>query len=152
MENKKKGIKRHESLYPLSHHHHDALFLALKLRRAGTEKSKLTVDEIKSELNQFWDPGGQQHFREEEEILLPAYAQYANIDKPEITEMLLEHVSVRSLVDKIQKAETELEPMMRELGDLLESHVRKEERIIFPMIEEALPEQVLLELEPYWHR
>ncbi|WP_246050132.1 hemerythrin domain-containing protein [Aquibacillus sediminis] len=149
---KKKGIKRHETLYPLSHHHHDALFLALKLRRAGTEKSQLSVDELKNEVNQFWEPGGQQHFREEEEILLPAYAEYESIDQPEIKEMLLEHVMVRSLVRKIQQADTGLEPIMRELGELLEAHVRKEERIIFPMVEKALPEQVLVELEPHWHR
>lgn len=40
---------------------------------------------------------------------------------------------------------------MHELGDLLEKHVRKEERIIFPIIEKALPEDVLEEMAPYIH-
>ena len=40
---------------------------------------------------------------------------------------------------------------MNELGELLETHIRKEERIIFPMIEEALPEEKLQELGFYLH-
>ena len=151
MERKKKGIKRHKSLYPLSHHHHHALFFALKLRRAGTEKSDLTLDELLTEVKQFWEPGGNRHFREEEEILLPAYAMYASVDTTEIKEMLLEHVIIRSLIQKILTAENELESLMQELGDKLEAHIRKEERIIFPMIEEKLPEEELVKLEPYLH-
>ncbi len=29
--------------------------------------------------------------------------------------------------------------MLRELGERLESHIRFEERVLFPMVEEALP-------------
>ncbi|MRH43508.1 hemerythrin domain-containing protein [Aquibacillus halophilus] len=145
-------MERHESLYPLSHHHHHALFLALSLRKVGTEKSKLSVDEMKKELQLFWEPNGQQHFRDEEEILLPAYAQNESIDHPEITAMLLEHVKIRSLINQILNQTEELEPMMHELGQLLDIHIRREERVIFPMIEQALPEDVLKGLEPYLHK
>lgn len=147
----KKGIVRHKSLYPLSHHHHHALFLALNLRRAGTEKSKLSIDEIKKELKTFWEDGGQEHFREEEEILLPAFASHASIEQVEISEMLLEHVKIRSLIWEIERNKHDDVPLMRELGNLLESHIRKEERILFPMIEKALPEEVLQELAPFFH-
>lgn len=151
MTKKKKGIKRHESLKPLSRHHMIALHLGLKLSRAGTDKSQLTNEEIKQELHEFWEPNGQQHFREEEEILLIAFAQHASIDRPEIIDMLLEHVKIRALIDTILKSEEIDISAMHELGALLEVHVRKEERVIFPMIEKALPEEVLLELAPYLH-
>lgn len=146
---RRKGIKRHESLKPLSRHHMIALHLALKLRRAGTDKSDLTEDELQKEVQDFWEPDGQNHFREEEEILLIEFAKYSSIDRPEIIEMLLEHVQIRSLIDEIIKASEVSIKQMNELGEVLEEHVRKEERIVFPMIEQALPEDVLVEMAPY---
>lgn len=151
MERKRKGLKRHETLKPLSRHHMIALHLALKLSRAGTDKSRLTVEEIKQELQEFWNPNGQEHFREEEEILLTAFAQHASIDRDEIKEMLLEHVEIRALIATILKMDEIDVTVMHQLGTLLEMHVRKEERVIFPMIEKALPEDVLEELAPYLH-
>src|SRR5690625_5911120 len=94
-EKRRRRLKRHESLQPLSRHHMEALHLALKLRRAGTEKSDLTLEELQQELKNFWEPNGQEHFREEEEILLPTYAQYKDINQPEIIEMLLDRKSTR---------------------------------------------------------
>lgn len=151
MGKKRKGLKRHETLKPLSRHHMIALHLALKLSRAGTDKSRLTVEDIKQELQEFWNPNGQQHFREEEEILLTAFAQHASIDRIEIKEMLLEHVEIRALIDTILKKDEIDIVNMHKLGAILEMHVRKEERVIFPMIEKGLPEEVLQELAPYLH-
>ncbi|PWA09724.1 hemerythrin [Pueribacillus theae] len=127
------------------------LHTGLKLRRAGTEESRLILEEIINDLREFWIPEGQQHFREEEEILLPAFAQYASIDRQEIKEMLLEHVQIRSFIDTLLRSKEHDLPVMHELGLLLETHIRKEERVIFPMIEKALPEERLQELAPYFH-
>ncbi|WP_404452303.1 hemerythrin domain-containing protein [Virgibacillus necropolis] len=151
MEAKHKGIKRHEALYSLSHHHHHALVVALHLKQAGTEKSKLSLEEIKKEVQDFWEPGGLQHFREEEEILLTAYAQYASIDQPEIAEMLLEHIKIHAKIDSLGKLEGNPVSLMNELGELLDGHIRKEERVVFPMIESALPEDKLKELSSHLH-
>lgn len=126
------------------------LHTALKLKRAGTKESRISMEEILQDAKNFWEPGGQEHFREEEEILLPTYAEYAKIDQPEIVEMLLEHVSIRSGMNRLLKNELNIEEM-HELGNLLEKHIRKEERIIFPMIEKALPEEKLKEIETYLH-
>lgn len=147
---RRKGIKRHESLQPLSRHHMEGLFVALKLSRAGTKESRISTEQIVSDAREFWEPGGKQHFREEEEILLPIYSEYANIDDPIIVEMLLEHVYLRAGMDKLINDELS-EAEMRHLGKQLERHIRKEERIIFPMIEEALPEEKLQEMAPYLH-
>jgi|SRR5690625_3909624 len=151
MKKKKRGIKRHESLKPLSRHHMVALHLALKLSRVGTEKSELTEEEMKQEVIDFWEPGGQQHFREEEEILLPTFAQYASLEREEIIDMLLEHVKIRSLFNLIITSKEIDISTMHKLGSVLESHVRKEERVTFPLIEKALPEEVLIEMAPYLH-
>lgn len=143
------SIERHESLKPLSRHHMIALLLALNLRRVGTDKSKLTSKEMQVKLKEFWLPQGQEHFREEEEILVTAFAQHANVDIPEVQEMLMEHVKIRALIDTILKMDEIDISVMHELGELLDLHIRKEERVLFPMIEKALPEEVLQEMAPY---
>lgn len=143
------SIHRHESLRPLSRHHMVALLLALNLRRVGTEKSISTPEEMQLELKEFWIPEGQEHFREEEEILAVAFAQHTNPDIPEIQDMLMEHVQIRALIDTILKMDEIDISVMHALGELLDLHIRKEERILFPMIEKALPEDVLQEMAPY---
>ncbi|MFZ4450916.1 hemerythrin domain-containing protein [Salibacterium aidingense] len=145
------SIKRHESLYSLSHHHHHGLFLALNLKRVDTEKARYTAEKVLENVRNFWDPGGVQHFREEEEILLPAFAQYASVDIPEIKTMLTEHVRIRALMEKVTHAEVPDIEEMRHLGAILESHIRTEERVIFPMIERTLPEEKLQELSHHFH-
>jgi len=152
MDNKRKPLKRHEALHSLSHHHMIALHLSLKMRRAGTDKEMLPVHELIQEAEAFWNPDGLIHFREEEEILLTAYAQYANVDEiPEIQEMLMEHVNIRALFDCLFRAAEPSLDTIHKLGEMLEKHVRKEERVIFPMIEKALPEDRLQEVKPYLH-
>ncbi|TDY47948.1 hemerythrin superfamily protein [Alicyclobacillus sacchari] len=135
--------KRHPSLQPLSRHHHHALVLALHLI-----KQERSNDELRTELQHFWQNGGQEHFREEEEVLLPAYAKHAALDRPEIVQLLLEHVQVRSLISQI--CEDQRADKMQQLGRLLQSHVRNEEQVVFPLIESALPEAELARLAPYF--
>ncbi|QDI92615.1 hemerythrin domain-containing protein [Salicibibacter halophilus] len=151
MTKKGKGIKRHESLYPLSHHHQNGLAVALHLKRAETEESTFTVEETKFKLQRYWENGGSEHFRDEEELLLPAYARYASLAQPEISEMLVEHVQIRALVQQVLETDAGAEDMHR-LGKLWEQHIRKEERVIFPMLEKALPEDTLEKLHPHFHR
>ncbi|SDH47024.1 hemerythrin domain-containing protein [Alteribacillus bidgolensis] len=151
MVNKRKGIIRHEALYPLSHHHHRALFVAMNLKRAGTEKSRYSLEETIEDAASFWDPCGIKHFRDEEEVLLPAFSQYASIKRNEIKEMLIEHVEIRALFDLLLKKEDASAALLNQLGVKLEAHVRNEERVIFPMIEQALPEEKLQQLSSYFH-
>lgn len=132
--------KRHEALQPLSRHHHHALVIAQALI-----KQKEDPKQIQRELTDFWVNGGREHFREEEEYLLPEYAKYQTLDRSEIRELLLEHVKIRSLVSQI--CDEDGLDKMAELGELLKNHVRKEEQIVFPMIEDGVPENALQRLE-----
>src|SRR5699024_4535771 len=142
---KRQGIKRHEALQPLSRHHMIGLHVGLKLSRAETEKSKISIEQIIEDTREFWFLVGQDHFREEEEILLLAYAAYANMNQTEIIEMLLEHIKISSEIDRLLNEELNNEEI-REFGSFLHDHIRKEERILFPMIEAALPEVKLQKL------
>lgn len=146
-----KGIKRNEALHPLSHHHTQALHMALKLKRAGTDKSALPPEEIKRELKVFWKTKGNAHFRQEEEVLLPAFAMHEDLEEiPEVSKMLLQHVEIRALIQYITGVEEPDIIRMRQLGKLLGRHIRLEERVIFPMIENTLSQEELDQLHPHF--
>lgn len=143
---KRKSIKRHKGLHRLSHHHHHALVAAHRLMKAGTEESEFSLEELLEILATFWRMEGQPHFREEEELLLPVYAKYGSLDRPEIAEMLLEHVQIRSMVRHALEQRPPAAEFLRNLGQKLEAHVRKEERVIFVFMEEVIPDDELLKL------
>src|ERR1700758_4104209 len=95
-------MKRHPSLHPLSQHHHFALIQALGMRRASeapAEKRAAAVERQAEKFVRFWRKTGQVHFREEEEILLPAYARHTRIDRDaEIMRVLGDHAEIRAAV------------------------------------------------------
>jgi hemerythrin-like domain-containing protein len=135
-------MKRSEALRVLSHEHHQGLFAALQLKRAGQE----TAGEARSVFLDFYERHGADHFRAEEELLLPAYARHTACDRPEVVRVLTEHVDLRR---RSQDLEANADPdpsALRELGERLERHIRFEERKLFPMIEAALPDDELTQL------
>jgi mannose-6-phosphate isomerase-like protein (cupin superfamily) len=73
------------------------------------------------------------HFRAEEETLFPLVASLDEA-RPLVVEALLDHQRLHALVAKLQCAPG-VRPAMREIGELLEAHVRREERELFPLIE-----------------
>jgi hemerythrin-like domain-containing protein len=56
-----------------------------------------------------------------------------------IVRVLTEHVDLRGLTQDLERSTDPDPAALRELGERLESHIRFEERVLFPMIEEALP-------------
>ena len=142
-------MKRHEALFPLSHHHHHTLVVAQQLKKADKNTS---VQQLTRDVIEFWKTDGEDHFRDEEEILLPLYSQYADVDEPEIKEMLLQHVQIRGYVMKIRSTERPSIETFNQLGQLLDEHVRLEERIIFPKIEKVVPEKYLYQASGRFHR
>ncbi len=66
-----------------------------------------------------------------------------------VVEMLGQHARIRGLVmelsDEVRNGVIRPETL-RGIGELLETHIRLEERQVFPMIEETLPEEALKEV------
>ncbi|SIS47038.1 hemerythrin domain-containing protein [Salimicrobium flavidum] len=142
-------MKRHEALIPLSHHHHHGLVLAQRLQKTE-ERDKFR--ELMKDIQEFWENDGRDHFREEEEILLPLYSCYASIEEDEdIRKMLMDHVVIRGLIEKLHKVERHDYELFRELGEKLHDHIRMEERVIFPKIETAVPDKELYKAEGQFH-
>ena len=146
-------MKRHESLRPLSQHHHFALIEALQIRRAKEQpaaKRSAALRKVAEEFVRFWKKTGRQHFREEEEILLPAYARHAAIGEDrDVMRMLADHAEIRALIGEIEAALEEGAPPDEKvvvMGRRLAEHVRLEDDKVFPRIEEALSQEELCAL------
>lgn len=143
-------MKRHASLHPLSQHHHFALVQALQIRRARelpAAKREAALRRAAEKFLRFWKKTGQQHFREEEEILLPAYACHVPLEKDAaVVRMLADHAAIRALSQRIETAlaqDTDVEADLVALGRRLHDHVRLEENQIFPRLEATLNEAEL---------
>ena len=84
-------MKRSLELTPLSHDHHQALFQAMRLKRAQPEN----VGEVLGDFLDFWFGVGYLHFRAEEEVLLPAYSAYGDVSREEVVRVLVDHAEIR---------------------------------------------------------
>jgi hemerythrin-like domain-containing protein len=144
-------MKRAPELRDLSDHHHRGLVQARRLRRAATGDEANMPEETAEAFLEFWQEGTTTHFREEEEVLLPVLARYREdlLGREPVVEMLLQHARIRGLViglsDEVKGGSVRLETL-GSIGELLESHIRLEEREVFSTIEEALPEEALREV------
>jgi hemerythrin-like domain-containing protein len=130
-------MKRHPALVPLSRDHHHVLVIARRLRHATTE----TAAETARAFLAHWDAEEKPHFRLEEELLLPAYAAHGAPEHPAVVRTLLDHMLIRRDADQLANA-PQLE-LLHDLGARLTAHVELEERELFPLIEETIPEPEL---------
>src|ERR671921_646114 len=142
-------MKRTPELRDLSDHHHQGLVQARRLRRAATGEETTASEATADAFLKFWQEATAAHFREEEEALLPVLARYGgDVGRGPVVEMLAQHAQIRGLVmklsDEVRNGVVNPETL-EGIGELLETHIRLEEREVFPMIEEVLPEEGLTE-------
>jgi len=142
-------MKRHPSLRPFSDDHHKCLVNARQLRKAASGEGANSADTARNFLD-FWQRDTSRHFRKEEEVLLPVLARYGgDLGERPIRQMLTQHARIRGLAmqlsDEFEQDEIR-EDTLRNLGEQLEAHIRLEERDVFPLIEETLPEHALQEV------
>ena len=128
-------MKRDPALISLSRDHHQALSVALRLRRATAE----TAAGVRADALRFWMTAGRAHFRLEEEVLLPAYARHGDAHHPLVARALCDHVAIRQRMDALARDAAPQVVGLRELGAMLSDHVRLEERELFVLIEQTLP-------------
>src|SRR5215208_2861757 len=134
-------MKRDEALALLSRDHHQALARALRLRRATSDDAA----DVGGDVLAFWTGQGARHFRIEEEILLPACAHRIDPARAEVARVLTDHVWIRARMDRLEAGDLDLD-RMHELGKRLDAHVRHQDRVLFPLIEESLEPTELLAL------
>jgi hemerythrin-like domain-containing protein len=130
---------RHPSLIPLSHDHHHGLALALRCRKQALGQIKPMgaggLRERAKEFLSFYASNLVAHFRAEEEVLFPLLGHAAPVSNRIIEELLSDHRQIRHAVAQLENG-TDLAKSLFDLGDLLERHIRKEERELFPLFEQ----------------
>ena len=142
------ALKRDKALHILSHDHHHGLLLA-QLIKKGSPKYKNMPDTTEGKKDysiRFYNDELIKHFEDEEKILLPVvHGKDDKIDNL-FEEIITEHKKIKQLINQLESDE-DVENTLDELGHILESHIRKEERILFGKIQEVLTEDELTALE-----
>jgi hemerythrin-like domain-containing protein len=143
-------VKRTPELRTLSEDHHHALVQARRLRRVTEADEADSAEAAVKGFLDFWQKDTALHFRKEEEVLLPVMARYGgDLSRQPLVEMIEDHARIRGLVmqlsDEAIGENVRLETL-HEIGERLEAHIRLEERMVFPLIEELLSEAALKEL------
>ncbi len=135
-------MKRHKTIIPLSHDHHVMLKMAQGIKRnfiktdLGTSSISNKIKHVITSYNTELLP----HFNHEETILFPlAKGKDAKLDKM-IDTVVEEHDKIGEAVLKIEVGDKEQN--LDDLGFLLESHIRNEERVVFSRIEEILGDEL----------
>jgi hemerythrin-like domain-containing protein len=144
-------VKRHPALRDLSDDHHHGLVHARRLVKAaecaqGSGGGAASDVQVAQEFLQFFEEHTRAHFREEEEVLLPAFANYGDPAQEPIVQMLVQHVHINRLVRQLASEVCDGKPLgetMHSVGTLLQGHIRLEENVVFPIIEQAMPEDAL---------
>ena len=140
-------MKRHKALAPLSREHHDALILAQLLKKntpayrglptAPKEKAVFALGMFTTTL--------QQHFIKEE-FMLDKVNEYHDEIKNLTLEIVQEHKQLTATFMSLESG-NDLEETLDTLGKALERHIRKEERILFPLIQQYCPNEILNAIE-----
>jgi hemerythrin-like domain-containing protein len=141
-------VKRHPALIPLSHDHHAELVQARRLRLAsGSDVAEARVAAAEQYVAAFTETAG--HFRVEEEQLFPLLVRHAG-SSPLLERVLVEHDELRGLASALREeaatGDVSGETMVR-LADLLDANVRCQERELFPLIEQTVPDAELRALD-----
>jgi hemerythrin-like domain-containing protein len=137
--------QRHDSLIPLSHDHHHGLVLAVRLKKGTSSMSEADwPSDARGQAEYtlaFYQHDLVPHFRAEEEILFPA--MLSNIQGVEslITELLEQHNEMRHLIAELEHPDSvAVGSTLQQLGEVLERHIRCEERELFPFFERNIAE------------
>jgi len=129
---------RHPSLVALSHDHHHGLALALRCRKQALGQLKpmgvAGLAERAWEFLEFYKNNLAHHFDAEEKVLFPAMRTVTPASAALIDTLMQDHQQIRQLLPKLE-LKVGLAKLLFDLGDLLERHIRKEERELFPLFE-----------------
>lgn len=140
-------MRRDRSLIPLSHQHQHGLALCVLIDRGlkrdpsrenVAKLSKMAVDMAHIELLS--------HFQVEEEVLFPAVRPLIE-DAPLVDELIAQHREMEQMINDLAtlRGETRKQKLVA-FGELLNRHIRSEERQLFQDIQATVGEFRLAQL------
>lgn len=138
-------MKRHEVLIPFSQFHRSCLFLAL-IAKVNAPEVKGYPTDIDGKIHyaiDFYNGPLTDHF-DQEEVLW----NYVKVKSDKLSQIIEElEAERRGIVELFQVLiANSSESTLNQIGNLLESHVRKEERVLFQQIQSDLTEEELFKI------
>ena len=126
-------MQRDPNLVPLSRQHFRALVLCMRIHRKRAECSVL-----QREMLQLYSDDVRFHFQAEERFLFPAARRITAL-APLVRELRAEHTRLRRAFAAARRRTLKAEELTR-FADLLEGHIRKEERRLFEQCQKQMSE------------
>jgi len=144
-------MKRDEALAPLSREHHATLILAQLLKKGAPVYRGLPAepwDKATYAQEQF-ETHIKSHFAKEEAMLNKVQDCHADV-RILSGEIRAEHSQIAALIASLTNSH-DLVTTMDELGNTLQAHIRKEERVLFPLLQEHCSPAQLAEIHDLLH-
>ncbi len=141
-------MKRHASLIPLSHDHHDTLVVAQGLIRGRptAPRSDWPTDRRAQadRLAAFYETTLQPHFAAEEAEVFPLAERLLPDHTALVKALRKDHDDIRAEILALAAcSDADLAVRLPALGARLEAHVRSEERVLFEAVQETAPTAAL---------
>ena len=144
-------MKRHEAIAPLSRDHHATLILAQLMKKNAPLYNGMpdnVKDKVRYAIEQF-ETHISKHFQLEEAMLEKVKHIHPSI-KILAEEIEAEHHVLTHLFQSLAVTGNPV-TAMHELAVKLEDHIRKEERVLFPLLQQQCSETVLAEIHVLLH-
>jgi hemerythrin-like domain-containing protein len=131
----KKPLTRNEHIKKFSREHHFSLLFCWKIRQGL--KADVATDRICKYVQYFWRHHLQPHFREEEDIL------FAQVTDSQVQRAINEHKYIGARIESLTGSDKKERTALAKIADMVDEHVRFEERVLFPHLERKLSEEQL---------
>ncbi len=134
---------RDRNLVPLSHQHHDALFLCVRIERAHAA-GDFDVAVWQAEVQHKFEESICGHFEAEERILFPAAGRFPEL-QPLVKGLVRDHDTLRGYFQRAAAGKLDSEDLLS-FAEKLSEHIRKEERELFELCQQLMSAQELASL------
>ena len=139
MATKVQPLKRNPELAELSREHHFELLFSWKIKQGLSRKVDHRI--LQDYVRYFWTHQMESHLEKEEKIVIQVLSEA----DPMRFRVQQDHDLIRSLVAFLHLDRDDVDYLLDALQHLVQEHVRFEERIFFPYLEqEATPGQLIL--------
>jgi len=128
-------MKRDSHLKTLSWEHHDGLVAAFRVKKAL--RSGIEAASVSKYILSTWENQLKHHFWQEETIL--EKNKTGLLENTELTiRMLAEHKEMATIIRELEQKTSDLVELCNRFAEMLEKHIRFEERELFPFLEQNL--------------
>ncbi len=131
-------MKRVSELHGLSVDHHHGLVLARKAKQASNSEDKLLVSAVWEEVEKMFSSNLEPHFQIEETLIMPNLKQKGNENL--FRRFYDDHERLRKFIKPGSKKTAKA---LQSFGEILEKHIRFEERELFEVAQKYLSQETL---------